>query len=188
MLLQSALRRRLLSGQSKRLTFGERFRFGSAFMFHAFQVANGMVSNWAGPPAMLMIFRKLFGSFSCQQIVRQNNFANFQHYYLQKVSPIGESCRMDFQPAVTLCFSLSLSLSLSISLSPPLFQTIPVAMALLRNSLGVCPPDVLRFLLDLFKYNDNTKNRLSDCWYRAALIEALGNTASPFVTVVAQPA
>ena len=61
-------------------------------------------------------------------------------------------------------------------------------MALLRNSLGVCPPDVLRFLLDLFKYNDNTKNRLSDCWYRAALIEALGNTASPFVTVVAQPA
>ena len=44
-----------------------------------------MVSSWAGPPAMLMIFRKLFGSFSCQQIVRQNNFANFQHYFLQKV-------------------------------------------------------------------------------------------------------
>jgi hypothetical protein len=48
-------------------------------------VANGMVSSWAGPPAMLMIFRKLFGSFSCQHIVRQNNFANFQHYFLQKV-------------------------------------------------------------------------------------------------------
>ena len=44
-----------------------------------------MVSSWAGPPAMLMIFRKLFGSFSCQHIVRQNNFANFQHYFLQKV-------------------------------------------------------------------------------------------------------
>lgn len=51
-----------------------------------FQVANEMVSSWAGPPAMLMIFRKLFGSFSCQHIVRQNNFANFQHYFLQKVS------------------------------------------------------------------------------------------------------
>lgn len=50
-----------------------------------FQVANGMVASWAGPPAMLMIFRKLFGSFSCQHIVRQNNFANFQHYFLQKV-------------------------------------------------------------------------------------------------------
>lgn len=33
-----------------------------------------------------MIFRKLFGSFSCQHIVRQNNFANFQHYFLQKVA------------------------------------------------------------------------------------------------------
>ena len=52
------------------------------------QVANGMVSSWAGPPAMLMIFRKLFGSFSCQHIVRQNNFANFQHYFLQKVIEI----------------------------------------------------------------------------------------------------
>ena len=68
------------------------------------------------------------------------------------------------------------------------FQTIPVAMAQLRNALGVCPAEVLRFLLDLFKYNDNTKNRLSDCWYRAALIEALGNTASPVVAFVAQSA
>ena len=61
-------------------------------------------------------------------------------------------------------------------------------MAQLRNALGVCPAEVLRFLLDLFKYNDNTKNRLSDCWYRAALIEALGNTASPVVAFVAQSA
>ena len=59
-------------------------------------------------------------------------------------------------------------------------------MAQLRNDLGVCPTDVLRFLLDLFKYNDNSKNRLSDCWYRGALIEALGNTVSPVVAIVAQ--
>ena len=69
-----------------------------------------------------------------------------------------------------------------------LLQTIPIAMALLRNTLGVCPTDVLKFLLDLFKYNDNSKNRISDCWYRAALIEALGNTASPVVAVVAKSA
>nr|CAG4640612.1 EOG090X00M6 [Eulimnadia texana] len=114
------------------------------------KVANAMVSSWAGPPAMLTIFRKLFGSFSCQHIVRQNNFANFQHYFLQK--------------------------------------TIPLAMAGLRNAMGVCPPDVMKFLLDLFKYNDNSKNRFTDCWYRAALIEALGNTVSPVVAVLAQGA
>lgn len=50
------------------------------------KVANAMVANWAGPPAMLTIFRKLFGSFSCPHIMRQNNFQNFQHYYLQKVN------------------------------------------------------------------------------------------------------
>ena len=136
--------------------------------FEWIKVANGMVSNWTGPPAMLMIFRKFYGSFSCHHIVRQNNFANFQHYFLQKV---------------TLC---TVAVALKSVDCVWFLQTIPVAMAQLRNDLGVCPPEVLRFLLDLFKYNDNTKNRLSDCWYRAALIEALGNTVSPVVAVVAQ--
>jgi len=62
-------------------------------------------------------------------------------------------------------------------------QTIPVAMAGLRNALGICPSDVLDFLMDLFKYNDNSKNRYSDNYYRAALIEALGATVTPFVAV-----
>ena len=44
-----------------------------------------MVATWAGPPAMLAIFRKLFGSASCRRIIKQNNFTNFQHYFLQKV-------------------------------------------------------------------------------------------------------
>ena len=44
------------------------------------------------------------------------------------------------------------------------------AMAKLRNSHGVCPPEVLKFILDLFKYNDNTKNTFSDNYYRAALV------------------
>ncbi|XP_075220832.1 TATA-box binding protein associated factor 2 [Lycorma delicatula] len=109
------------------------------------KVANAM-TNWAGPPAMLAIFRKLFGSFSCPPIIRQNNFSNLQHYFLQK--------------------------------------TIPVAMAGLRNAHGICPPEVIRFLLDLFKYNDNSKNRFSDNYYRAALIEALGATVTPVISVV----
>lgn len=109
------------------------------------KVANAM-PQWQGPPAMLNIFRKLFGSFSAQHIVRQNNFDNFQHYFLQK--------------------------------------TIPVAMAGLRTAHGICPPEIMRFLLDLFKYNDNIKNHYSDVYYRSALIEALGNSITPVISVL----
>lgn len=109
------------------------------------KVANAMVSTWAGPPAMFAIFRKLYGSASCRRIIKQNNFTNFQHYFLQK--------------------------------------TIPVAMAGLRNAHGICPPEVLAFLMDLFKYNDNSKNRYSDNYYRAALIEALGATVTPVISI-----
>ncbi|KAJ8680194.1 hypothetical protein QAD02_015981 [Eretmocerus hayati] len=109
------------------------------------KVANAMAATWAGPPAMLAIFRKLFGSASCRRIIKQNNFTNFQHYFLQK--------------------------------------TIPIAMAGLRNKHGICPPDVLSFLQDLFKYNDNSKNKYSDNYYRAALIEALGATVTPVISI-----
>ncbi|XP_055846855.1 transcription initiation factor TFIID subunit 2 [Episyrphus balteatus] len=114
------------------------------------KVANAMVTSWNGPPAMLNIFRKFFGSFSAPHIIKQNNFSNFQHYFLQK--------------------------------------TIPVAMSGLRTSHGICPPEVIRFLLDLFKYNDNTRNHYSDNYYRAALVDALGNSITPVVSVVLQGA
>ncbi|XP_004530837.1 transcription initiation factor TFIID subunit 2 isoform X1 [Ceratitis capitata] len=109
------------------------------------KVANQMVTQWSGPPAMLNIFRKFFGSFSAPHIIKQNNFSNFQLYFLQKV--------------------------------------IPVAMAGLRTSHGICPPEVIRFILDLFKYNDNTRNHYSDVYYRAALVDALGNSITPVVSV-----
>lgn len=112
------------------------------------KVANAMVSTWAGPPAMMTIFRKMFGSHSCLQIIRLNNFNNFQHYFLQK--------------------------------------NIPIAMAGLRTVHGICPPEVLKFLLELFKYNDNSKNKFSDNYYRAALIEALAETVTPVISVLAQ--
>lgn len=105
------------------------------------KVANQMVSSWTGPPAMLNIFRKLFGSHNCLHIIRLNNFSKFQHYFIQKA--------------------------------------IPFSMAGLRNEHGICSPEVLRFLLDLFKYNDNSKNKFSDCYYRASLIDALAETVTP---------
>uniref|UniRef100_A0A336MKX7 Transcription initiation factor TFIID subunit 2 n=1 Tax=Culicoides sonorensis TaxID=179676 RepID=A0A336MKX7_CULSO len=112
------------------------------------KVANQLVTSWQGPPAMLTLFRKFFGSFSAPHIIKQNNFTNFQHYFLQ-------------------C-------------------TIPVAMAMLRNTHGICPQEVVKFLLDLFKYNDNTKNHYSDNYYRAALVDALGNSITPVVQMLQQ--
>lgn len=63
-------------------------------------------------------------------------------------------------------------------------QTLPVAMAGLRNThkscpRETCPPEVLGFLMDLFKYSDNSKNRYSDNYYRAALVDALAAAISP---------
>lgn len=112
------------------------------------KVANSMLATWTGPPAMITIFRKMFGSHSCPDIIRQNNFSDFQHYFLQK--------------------------------------TIPRAMAELRTVHGICPPEVLSFLLDLFKYNDNSKNKYCDNYYRGALIEALGETVTPVISVITQ--
>ena len=40
----------------------------------------------------------------------------------------------------------------------------------LRNTHNICPPEVLKFLLDLFKYNDNTKNNFSDNYYRLVCV------------------
>lgn len=109
------------------------------------KVANAMVANWNGPPAMMQIFRKMFGSFSCPNIIRQHDFTSLQNYYILK--------------------------------------TLPVAMAGLRNThkscpRETCPPEVLGFLMDLFKYSDNSKNRYSDNYYRAALVDALAASIS----------
>ncbi|KAH8305210.1 hypothetical protein KR018_003027, partial [Drosophila ironensis] len=109
------------------------------------KVANQMVASWSGPPAMLNIYRKFFGSFSAPHIIKLNNFSNFQLYFLQKA--------------------------------------IPVAMAGLRTSHGICPPEVMRFIFDLFTYNENSRNHYTDAYYKAALVEALGETLTPVVSV-----
>lgn len=50
-----------------------------------FQIANSMVSTWQGPPAMKSLFTRMFCCKSCPNIVKTNNFINFQSYFLQKV-------------------------------------------------------------------------------------------------------
>lgn len=44
-----------------------------------------MVSTWQGPPAMKSLFTRMFCCKSCPNIVKTNNFINFQSYFLQKV-------------------------------------------------------------------------------------------------------
>lgn len=61
---------------------------------------------------------------------------------------------------------------------------IPVAMASLRTALQICPQEVFMFTLDLLKYNDNSRNRYTDNYYRAALIDALVGTVTPAVNTV----
>lgn len=88
-------------------------------------------------------------------------------------------------------------------------QAIPQMMAGLRTMHGICPPEVLTFILDLFKYNDNSKNKVDTCpincvsapiflkdwqceplsqysdnYYRASLIDALAESVTPAITTV----
>ena len=44
-----------------------------------------MASSWEGPPPMLQLFKKMFGSFAASHIILQNNFSTLQTYFIQKV-------------------------------------------------------------------------------------------------------
>lgn len=66
------------------------------------------------------------------------------------------------------------------------FLHLTLLQAGLRNALGICPPEIMRFLLDLFKYNDNTKNHYSDVYYRSCLIDALGDSITPVIAIIQQ--
>uniref|UniRef100_A0A673FT94 Transcription initiation factor TFIID subunit 2-like n=1 Tax=Sinocyclocheilus rhinocerous TaxID=307959 RepID=A0A673FT94_9TELE len=95
--------------------------------------------------AKISLFTRMFCCKSCPNIVKTNNFINFQSYFLQK--------------------------------------TMPVAMALLREVQNLCPKEVLNFILDLIKYNDNRKNKFSDNYYHAELIDALTNSLTPAISI-----
>ncbi|XP_038057385.1 transcription initiation factor TFIID subunit 2-like [Patiria miniata] len=110
------------------------------------KISNELVASYMGHTAIIAMFKKLFGSYSCADIVKQNSFSNFMDYFLQK--------------------------------------TLPVALATIRNAHSLCPKESLDFLVDLIKYNDNTKNKFSDNYYRASLITALTHTITPAVAMV----
>nr|Q9TYN3.1 RecName: Full=Transcription initiation factor TFIID subunit 2; AltName: Full=TBP-associated transcription factor 2 [Caenorhabditis elegans] len=58
-------------------------------------------------------------------------------------------------------------------------QALPQAIARLRRQSGECHEDVQPFLLDLIKFNDNSTNRYSDDFYRAALYNSLASSVFP---------
>lgn len=53
------------------------------------------------------------------------------------------------------------------------------AISGIRNEHGICPKEIIHFLLDIVKYNDNRRNRFSDGYFRGNLVEALANTVTP---------
>jgi transcription initiation factor TFIID subunit 2 len=63
-------------------------------------------------------------------------------------------------------------------------KSLPVAVSRLRNAHNLCPSEIVKFLLELIKYNENSKNQFTDAYYKAALIDALASTVSVSVAVV----
>ena len=55
-------------------------------------------------------------------------------------------------------------------------KSLPQALALQRNKDRICPVEVINFLFELIHFNENSKNRFSDAFYRSSLIDSLGNT------------
>ncbi|KAK3736334.1 hypothetical protein QZH41_020807, partial [Actinostola sp. cb2023] len=66
-----------------------------------------------------------------------------------------------------------------------ILKTLPVAIASIRNVHSQCPREILQFLLDLLKYNDNRINKYSDSYYIAALMDALAKTVTAGVCMTA---
>lgn len=63
-------------------------------------------------------------------------------------------------------------------------KSIPIAMAQLRSSHNLCPNEIIRFILDLIKFNENSRNQFSDCYYRANLIDALTSALSASIAMI----
>ncbi|VDP80874.1 unnamed protein product [Echinostoma caproni] len=63
-----------------------------------------------------------------------------------------------------------------------LMRTMIRSLATLRVQ-QVCPREVLSFVTDLLRQNDNSRNAYSDCYYRADLIKTLKDTLTPAIVV-----
>ncbi|XP_062509199.1 transcription initiation factor TFIID subunit 2-like isoform X2 [Corticium candelabrum] len=63
----------------------------------------------------------------------------------------------------------------------------PIAIAKIRSQHKQSPRDVLVFLQDLIKYNDNRINSYSDCYYVSSLVDALSLVITPAVAIAGTP-
>ncbi|KAI9361250.1 hypothetical protein DFJ73DRAFT_814560 [Zopfochytrium polystomum] len=58
-------------------------------------------------------------------------------------------------------------------------KAIPLALSIARDSSGGVPLNCKRFILDLLRFNDNTQNEYSDCYFVSTLVNALCNCFLP---------
>ncbi|CAH8829628.1 unnamed protein product [Trichobilharzia szidati] len=105
---------------------------------------NPAMASTAVASCLLPMFWQLFSSPAARGLIRQNNFTNLQHYFLQRA--------------------------------------MIKALSTLRVQ-QVCPHEVLTFLSDLLRHNDNSCNPYSDDYYVADLVKAMKDTLTPAIIV-----
>ncbi|XP_048220089.1 LOW QUALITY PROTEIN: transcription initiation factor TFIID subunit 2-like [Perognathus longimembris pacificus] len=71
------------------------YRVRMSACFCLAKIANSMGSIWTGPPAMKSLFTRMFCCKTCPNIVKTNNFRNFQSYFLQKTMPVAMALLRD---------------------------------------------------------------------------------------------
>jgi transcription initiation factor TFIID subunit 2 len=118
-----------------------------------------MANTWTGTLATLSFFRRVF--MSTNSTLTSTNTTTSSTNTSSSTSAITNIVRInDFSNSQMYMIQ----------------KTIPQAIALQRNKDRVCPPEVIHFLFELIHYNENSKNRFSDAFYRSSLIDSLGNT------------
>jgi transcription initiation factor TFIID subunit 2 len=118
-----------------------------------------MANTWTGPPATQSFFRRVFMSTNATPPSTNTT-----------ASSTNTSSSTGTSTSIVRINDFSNSQMYMIQ------KTIPQAMALQRNKDRVCPAEVVNFLFELIHYNENSKNRFSDAFYRSSLIDSLGNT------------
>lgn len=118
-----------------------------------------MANTWTGTLATLSFYRRVFMSTSSSS--SSTNTTASSTTTSSSTAPTANIVRLnDFSNSQMYMIQ----------------KTIPQAIALQRNKDRVCPPEVINFLFELIHFNENSKNRFSDAFYRSSLIESLGNT------------
>lgn len=120
-----------------------------------------MANTWTGTLATLSFFRRVFMSTNST---------------LTSTNTTTSSTNPSSSTSTTTTTNIVRINDFSNSQMYMIQKTIPQAIALQRNKDRICPPEVINFLFELIHYNENSKNRFSDAFYRSSLIDSLGNT------------